>query len=82
MNFQIDSKTKIVCPMCKRVAIKLVPLYEDDHKKVRQQCCFDCKRKLKKGQEIVKFIRDDQILKSIETEYERRAGKRQRVDVL
>ena len=43
------------CPMCNRLATKLVPLYDNDQNHVNTQCCQDCKRKIKKGQTIIKY---------------------------
>lgn len=57
MDFGIDKNKRIICGMCNRVAIKLIPLYDHDHKKELQQCCSDCKKKIKKNIKIVRYER-------------------------
>lgn len=56
----IDESKKIICSLCNRVAIKLVPLYDHDHKKELQQCCCDCKKKIKKGIKIERYTRREE----------------------
>lgn len=43
------------CNMCNRTVIKLVPLYDNDQHHTGQQCCVSCKKKIRRGEEIVKF---------------------------
>jgi len=43
------------CPVCNRIVIKLVAT-EDNGK--GEKMCVDCKRAIKKGKEIKKFVRN------------------------
>ena len=45
------------CPMCNRLAIKLVPLYENKPDFIK--CCHRCKKDTKKGIPIKKYLRDE-----------------------
>lgn len=65
MSYLNDEK-RIICSMCNRVCIKLVPLYDDDQKHEKQQCCVDCKRKIRKGLPIKKFKLNHEELAKIE----------------
>ena len=65
MTFVSDDK-RIICPMCNRVCIKLVPLYDNDQKHEKQQCCVGCKRNIRQRKEIKKFKLDPQLIKSLE----------------
>lgn len=60
MDLGIDIKKRIICPFCNYIVIKLVPLYEHDQEHKLQQCCTKCKKKIKNGEEIVKFVRRDE----------------------
>ena len=53
----LDTDKRIICSMCNIVCIKLVPLYDNDNQHKKQQCCIDCKRKIRTGEDIVKFKR-------------------------
>jgi len=57
MTLRIDTSTKY-CPMCNIVPTKLVPLYDHDQKHEKTMCCVKCKRKIKKGEDIIKVKRD------------------------
>ena len=46
-----------ICPFCNVIQIKLVPLYDNDINHKRQQCCVECKRKIRTHKEIIKFDR-------------------------
>ncbi len=43
------------CPMCNKLAMKLVPLYDHDQEHKLQMCCRICKRKIRNSEEIVKW---------------------------
>jgi len=77
-----ENKAKIICPMCKIVAIRLVPMYDNDNAHKKQMACITCKRKIKNGEEIIKIIRDNDTLSRAEREFDEKMGRRQRVDVL
>ena len=54
MSFGLNHK-KLICSMCNRIVMKLVPLYDHDQKHKGIQCCRDCKRKMRAGIPIEKF---------------------------
>jgi len=45
------------CPICKKTAIKLVPMQPSDQKHTGQLACRDCKRKIINGEKIEKYAR-------------------------
>jgi len=55
----------IRCNMCNNIAVKLVPLYDDDHKHLKQQCCQLCKKKIKKGEKIIKYIEPPELREGV-----------------
>jgi len=65
------------CPMCNRIAIKLVPLYDHDQKHELQMCCVHCKRAIKAGKEIIKFKGRENAIKQLQEELLKKSKKRQ-----
>ena len=76
MSYLVENKTRIICPMCNIVAIKLVRLYADRNCESTQVCCVSCKKKIKNKQNIVKVVRDPNDYRKIEIALSEAAGKR------
>ena len=57
-----NKERRVICPMCNFICMQLVPLYDNDNEHKKQQCCRDCKRRIKNDIPIKKFTgrRDDE----------------------
>jgi len=64
MVFGIEDKDRIICTTCNLVVTHLVPMYDDDVKHERLMLCTNCKKAIKNGKPIKKFVRDDSIYKT------------------
>ena len=76
-----SEEKKTICPMCNKVVIKLVPLYDHDQKHKLTMQCVHCKRRIKSGEQIIKFRRSESVYSDLEAELNRIAGKREVVEV-
>jgi len=82
MVLEIDDTKRIICTMCKKVAITLIPLYDKDHTHKSTMCCRACKKHIRSGNPapIIQFKRNAELYNKIEAEYNRKLGKRQVVE--
>ena len=55
MFYGVDEKNIKKCPMCHRVVIKLIPLYEHDQSHKLTLCCKRCKKSIKTGTPVKKY---------------------------
>ena len=67
MGFLTEANNGPKCKMCQRIVIRRVPLYDKDQKHTGIQCCRDCKKLVRAGEDIVKFKFDGySVLKILE----------------
>lgn len=76
----IDDEDRIICKVCNRVVIAVIPMYDNDQAHKNLLCCRDCKKKIKDGTDIIKFKRDPAELKAIKRESDRKAGLREVIE--
>jgi len=77
MAMIMEDNKRTICGTCNRVVMQLVPMYDNDQKHQNLMLCRECKRAIKKGENITKFKRDSSIYAKVEAEFNRQTGKRE-----
>jgi len=82
MVFGIENNKRIICSMCKKVVIRLLPLYDKDRFHKGIMCCIDCKKHMRNGnpEPIVQFKREPKVYEELENKFDQAAGKRKVVE--